>query len=92
MDPTPGCRFHPDSSAVPLHDLLHHGKTDSGSLVLVAVQPLEDAEDLFDVFWLDSDTIVAHAEHNLIRPLARCVIRTIGRRSPRYLIAFAIRF
>src|SRR5690349_25130484 len=42
--PRPGCRFHPDSPAMPLDGLLTEGESESGPGVFFSMQTLEDAK------------------------------------------------
>ena len=75
-------RFHPDPPSVAFDDSAAYGQPDSGSFMSrVRMQPLEQAENLFLVAHVDSDSVVAHAERpfptaglgrnpNLRRPLA----------------------
>ena len=59
----PRFRFHPDASAVAVHDSLANGQTDARArILLAAVQTLEDEEDAFLVFGVDADAVVAHGE------------------------------
>src|SRR4029453_6612445 len=64
--PTAWCRLRPDPAAVPLDDPLDEGQSDPGPLVLVlAVQPLEDLEQLAGVAHVEAGAIVADVVHGL---------------------------
>ena len=51
--------LRPDPSAVPLDDALDQGQAHAGSFkLIIAVQPLEDAEEFVGVFRVEADAIV----------------------------------
>jgi hypothetical protein len=47
---------------MPLDDLFADGQPDTGSLILVAMEPLEDPEDLFEVLRIDTYAVIRNAE------------------------------
>ena len=85
-------RLHPDPAAIRLDDPLANRQADSGSRIILPVQPLEDPEDLLRVFRLDSDAVVLHRKEPIPVAAARAEMWMRGGSSLRYLIALPTRF
>src|ERR1017187_1303796 len=58
----PGFRFHPDPPTLALDNLLTKRKTDASAGNFASMQALEHAEHPAGVFWIDTDSVVAHRE------------------------------
>src|SRR5689334_19014140 len=55
-------RFHPDLTAMPLHDPLADGEADPRTWNFLSVQPLEDSENTVVVLRCDADAVVSDRE------------------------------
>ncbi len=88
----PGARLHPDPAAVSFHDPLANGQPDTGSRIILAVQPLENSENLLSVFRLDPDAVVLHRKDPIVLALFGARHEFWASPAQRYLIAFPIRF
>ena len=61
--PVPGLRLDRDGAAVPLDNLLADGQAYAGAGELFPlVQPLEHAENLFEILRVNSQSVVLHRE------------------------------
>ena len=67
--PCPRGRFHPDVTAVPLHDLFTDGQADTGAGIFIsAVEPLKDNEDALLVLRRDADAVILHRQEPVVFP------------------------
>ena len=67
--PLPGFRLDPDTTAVPLHDLLGHGQADTGAGALRSgVETLKEQEDPVAVLRIEAHPVVADRELPLAFP------------------------
>src|SRR5207244_12907321 len=63
-----GFCFRPDASPVSVEDALDQGQAHPGSFkFILAVQPLEDTEELVGVPWIEPDAVVLDVIEALLR-------------------------